>query len=118
MKELYDTHPDTRDTWDATSTSGSTGVPLVLYQSQREPACTNANLGPYHDELHGYNPVFGKMLSFESSYRKEKKQQDSFLQKFGILQRRKLSETRCTAEGMPGCDPGAERVSSGSDLSA
>ena len=49
----------------------------------------------------GYNPVFGKMLSFESSYRKEKKQQDSFLQKFGILQRRKLSETRCTAEGMP-----------------
>ena len=100
MKELYDTHPDTRDTWDATSTSGSTGVPLVLYQSQREHACTNANWIRILMSF-GYNPVFGKMLSFESSYRKEKKQQDSILQKFGILQRRKLSETRCTAEGMP-----------------
>ena len=79
MKELYDTHPDTRDTWDATSTSGSTGVPLVLYQSQREHACTNANWIRILMSF-GYNPVFGKMLSFESSYRKEKKQQDSFFQ--------------------------------------
>lgn len=100
MKELYDTHPETRDSWDATSTSGSTGVPLTLYQSQREHACTNANWIRILMTF-GYNPVFGKMLSFESSYRKEKKQRDSILQRFGILQRRKLSETRCTEEGMP-----------------
>lgn len=100
MKELYDTHPETRDFWDATSTSGSTGVPLTLYQSQREHACTNANWIRILMTF-GYNPVFGKMLSFESSYRKEKKQRDSILQRFGILQRRKLSETRCTEEGMP-----------------
>lgn len=99
MKELYDTHPDTRDSWDATSTSGSTGVPLTLYQSQREHACTNANWIRILMTF-GYNPVFGKMLSFESSYRKEKKQHDSILQRFGILQRRKLSETRCVGEGM------------------
>ena len=30
MKEMYDTHPESRDSWDATSTSGSTGVPLTL----------------------------------------------------------------------------------------
>ncbi|MFR8549152.1 MAG: hypothetical protein ACLVEV_11085, partial [Lachnospiraceae bacterium] len=43
MKELYDTHPKERDSWDATSTSGSTGIPLKLYQSQREHACANAS---------------------------------------------------------------------------
>ncbi len=100
MKELYDTHPKERDSWDATSTSGSTGVPLTLYQSQREHACTNANWIRILMTF-GYNPIFGKMLSFESSYRKEKQQRDSVLQRFGILQRRKLSETRCTEEGMP-----------------
>lgn len=100
MKELYEANPDKRDSWDATSTSGSTGVPLTLYQSQREHACTNANWIRILMTF-GYNPVFGKMLSFESSYRKEKKKHDSILQRFGILQRRKLSETRCTEEGMP-----------------
>lgn len=100
MKEMYDTHPESRDSWDATSTSGSTGVPLTLYQSQREHACTNANWIRVLMTF-GYNPFFGKMITFESSYRKEKKQHDSILQRFGILQRRKLSETRCTPEGMP-----------------
>ena len=100
MKEMYDTHPEARDSWDATSTSGSTGVPLTLYQSQREHACTNANWIRVLMTF-GYNPFFGKMITFESSYRKEKKQHDSILQRFGILQRRKLSETRCTPEGMP-----------------
>ncbi len=99
MKELYDTHPKERDSWDKTSTSGSTGVPLVLYQSQREHACTNANWIRVLMTF-GYNPVFGKMLTFESSYRKEVKQQDSILQRFGILQRRKLSEKRCTGDEM------------------
>lgn len=99
MKELYDTHPDTRDSWDATSTSGSTGVPLTLYQSQREHACTNANWIRVLMSL-GYHPFTGKMITFESSYRKEQKKHDSILQRFGILQRRKLSETRCTPEGM------------------
>lgn len=64
MKEMYDTHPDTRDTWDATSTSGSTGVPLKLYQSQREHACANASWIRTLMTF-GYNPFFGKMVSFE-----------------------------------------------------
>ena len=99
MKEMYDTHPDTRDSWDATSTSGSTGVPLRLYQSQREHACANASWIRTLMSF-GYDPFFGKMISFESSYRTEKKQHDSILQKFGILQRRKLSEKRCVGDGM------------------
>lgn len=99
MKELYDTHPETRNSWDATSTSGSTGVPLTLYQSQREHACANANWIRVLMTF-GYNPVFGKMISFESSYRKEKKSRDSILQRFGILQRRILSEKRCEGDGM------------------
>ncbi len=100
MKELYDTHPETRDSWDATSTSGSTGVPLRLYQSQREHAYTNANWIRVLMSF-GYDPFFGKMITFESSYRSEKKAHDSILQKFGVLRRRKLSEKRCeTDEGM------------------
>lgn len=99
MKEMYDTHPETRDSWDATSTSGSTGVPLRLYQSQREHACANASWIRTLMSF-GYDPFFGKMISFESSYRTEKKQHDSILQKFGILQRRKLSEKRCVGDGM------------------
>lgn len=99
MKELYDTHPDTRDTWDATSTSGSTGIPLKLYQSQREHACANASWIRILMSF-GYNPFFGRMVSFESSYRSEKKKRDSFVQRFGILQRRTLSEKRCTGDGM------------------
>ena len=99
MKEMYDTHPDTRDSWDATSTSGSTGVPLRLYQSQKEHACANASWIRTLMSF-GYDPFFGKMISFESSYRTEKKQHDSILQKFGILQRRKLSEKRCVGDGM------------------
>ncbi len=99
MKELYDTHPETRDQWDATSTSGSTGIPLRLYQSQRERACANASWIRILQSF-GYRPFTGRMISFESSYRTEKKQHDSFIQRFGILQRRKLSEKRCIGDGM------------------
>lgn len=99
MKELYDAHPETRDQWDATSTSGSTGIPLRLYQSQRERACANASWIRILQSF-GYRPFTGKMISFESSYRTEKKQHDSFIQRFGILQRRKLSEKRCVGNGM------------------
>ena len=98
MKELYDTHPEERDSWDATSTSGSTGIPLRLYQSQREHACANASWIRILMSF-GYNPFFGKMVSFESSYRSEKKSRDSFIQRFGILQRRILSEKRCIGDG-------------------
>lgn len=98
MKELYDANPRTRDTWDATSTSGSTGIPLRLYQSQREHAITNASWIRILMSF-GYNPFFGKMVSFESSYRSEKKKRDSFIQRFGILQRRILSEKRCVGDG-------------------
>ena len=98
MKELYDTHPGERDSWDATSTSGSTGIPLRLYQSQREHACANASWIRILMSF-GYNPFFGKMVSFESSYRSEKKSRDSFIQRFGILQRRILSEKRCIGDG-------------------
>lgn len=97
MKELYDANPGVRDSWDATSTSGSTGIPLRLYQSQREHAVTNASWIRILMSF-GYNPFFGKMVSFESSYRSEKKKRDSFLQRFGILQRRILSERRCTGD--------------------
>ena len=98
MKELYDTHPEERDSWDATSTSGSTGIPLRLYQSQREHACANASWIRILMSF-GYNPFFGEMVSFESSYRSEKKSRDSFIQRFGILQRRILSEKRCIGDG-------------------
>ena len=98
MKELYDTHPEERDSWDATSTSGSTGIPLRLYQSQREHACANASWIRILMSF-GYNPFFGKMVSFESRYRSEKKSRDSFIQRFGILQRRILSEKRCIGDG-------------------
>ncbi len=97
MKELYDANPGVRDGWDATSTSGSTGIPLRLYQSQREHAVTNANWIRILMSF-GYNPFFGKMVSFESSYRSEEKKRDSFIQRFGILQRRILSEKRCIGD--------------------
>ena len=97
MKELYDANPKTRDDWDATSTSGSTGIPLRLYQSQREHAITNASWIRILMSF-GYKPFTGRMISFESSYRTEKKQHDSILQKFGILQRRRLSERRCSGD--------------------
>ena len=100
MKDLYDQNPDKRDSWDETSTSGSTGIPLKLYQSQREHACANANWIRILMTF-GYNPFFGRMISFESSYRSTKVKRDSVLQKFGILQRHILSERRCTEEGMP-----------------
>lgn len=58
------------------------------------------------------------MITFESSYRKEKKQHDSILQRFGILQRRKLSETRCTPEGMPDVIKDLNDYKPGSDLPA
>jgi phenylacetate-coenzyme A ligase PaaK-like adenylate-forming protein len=99
MKELYDQNPDKRDQWDATSTSGSTGIPLRLYQSQREHAIANASWIRILMSF-GYNPFFGRMVSFESSYRSEKKKRDSFVQRFGILQRRILSENRCNGDGM------------------
>ena len=86
MKDLYDQNPDKRDSWDETSTSGSTGIPLKLYQSQREHACANANWIRILMTF-GYNPFFGRMISFESSYRSTKVKRDSVLQKFGILQR-------------------------------
>ena len=97
MKEMYNAHPETRDSWDASSTSGSTGVPLTVYQSQREHACTNANWIRILMTF-GYNPFFGKMVSFESSYRKVTKKQDSIVQRLGILQRRILSEKRCVGD--------------------
>ncbi len=99
MKELYEQNPGKRDSWDATSTSGSTGIPLKLYQSQREHAAANASWIRILMSF-GYNPFFGKMVSFESSYRGEKTSRDSVVQKFGILQRRILSEKRCTKDGM------------------
>lgn len=99
MKDLYDANPRKRDSWDATSTSGSTGVPLRLYQSQREHACANASWIRILMTF-GYHPFTGKMVTFESSYRTEKKQKDSFLQSLGILRRRKLSEKRCAGDGM------------------
>ena len=97
MKELYDQNPDRRDSWDATSTSGSTGVPLTLYQSQREHAFANANWIRILMTF-GYDPFFGKMVSFESSYRKQKSSRDSFIQRLGILQRRIISEKRCVGD--------------------
>ncbi len=100
MKELYELNPDRRDSWDETSTSGSSGIPLKLYQSQREHAAANASWIRILMSF-GYNPFFGKMVSFESSYRSEAKSRDSVVQKLGILQRRILSEKRCTQEGMP-----------------
>lgn len=99
MKQLHDENPDKRDSWDETSTSGSTGIPLKLYQSQREHACANANWIRTLMSF-GYNPFFGKMITYESSYRTEKKKHDSIVQKFGILQRRKISEKRCVGDGM------------------
>lgn len=98
MKELYDANPRIRDSWDATSTSGSTGVPLTLYQSQREHACTNANWIRTLMTF-GYKPFTGKMITYESSYRKETKKNDSVVQKLGILRRRKISEARCVGDG-------------------
>lgn len=99
MKELWEQNPKKRDSWDATTTSGSTGIPLKLYQSQREHATANASWIRILMSF-GYNPFLGRMVSFESSYRDEKAGRDSAVQKLGILQRRILSEKRCTEEGM------------------
>ena len=99
MRELYEQNPGKRDLWDATSTSGSSGIPLKLYQSQREHAIANASWIRILMSF-GYDPFFGKMISFESSYRDTKTRRDSVVQKLGILQRRILSEKRCTDDGM------------------
>ncbi len=98
MKQVHDENPGKRDKWDSTSTSGSTGIPLTLYQTQREHAFMNANWLRILMTF-GYNPFFGKMISYESSYRKNQKATDSPLQKLGILRRKRISEKRCTGDG-------------------
>jgi phenylacetate-CoA ligase len=71
--------------WFHDTTSGSSGVPLMLLYSPREKAYTMANWFRVMC-IAGYNPFLGKTMSRKSAH-STSAGADTFLQKLGILRR-------------------------------
>ena len=73
------------DSWYHDTTSGSSGVPLMLLVSPKEKAYNMANWFRVM-MVAGYNPFFGKTMSRKSAH-SISGGHDTFLQRFGILRR-------------------------------
>lgn len=100
MQKEAEAHPEMEGKWDVISTSGSSGTPLRILQTQKEVAAGNANWIRIL-RISGYNPFLGRMYSFETSHRDPAaKKEDSFIQRFGILQRKVVDEKTCVGEGV------------------
>ncbi len=84
------------DVWYHDRTSGSTGNPLMLLISPREKAYNMANWFRVM-LLCGYNPFFGKTMSPVSTH-SQSGQQKTILQKFGILRREFLDNSKSDKE--------------------
>lgn len=78
------------ENWFHDTTSGSSGVPLMLLVSPREKAYNMANWFRVMMTA-GYNPFFGKTMSRRSAH-SVTGGSDTFLQKFGILRRGFVSQ--------------------------
>ncbi|MEE1227907.1 MAG: hypothetical protein U0K57_02970 [Lachnospiraceae bacterium] len=83
MNEL-DQDPKYKE-WYHDTTSGSSGVPLMLLVSPKEKAYNMANWFRVM-MVAGYNPFFGKTMSRKSAHSLSAGN-DTFLQRFGILRR-------------------------------
>ncbi len=84
------------DLWYHDRTSGSTGNPLMLLFSPREKAYNMANWFRVM-LLCGYNPFFGKTMSPVSTH-SQSGTQKTVLQKFGILRREFLDNSKSEEE--------------------
>ena len=88
MKEL-DKDPKYKD-WYHDTTSGSSGVPLMVLMSPREKAYNMANWFRVL-LIAGYNPFFGKTMSRMSAH-SVTGEHEAFFQKMGILRRGFLNQ--------------------------
>ena len=100
MQEEWNEHPEKRGRINILSTSGSSGVPLMMLYSQREQGCSDANWIRALSAA-GYRPLFGKMYSFRTVHRDpDDKSRDSFIQKLGLMRREIISEDYCVGDGI------------------
>ena len=100
MQQEWEDHPELHDRLNVHSTSGSSGVPLKVLYTQQEQGCSDANWIRVLKAA-GYKPLFGKMYSFQTSHRDPSdKTRDSFIQKFGLMRRKVVSEDYCVGDGI------------------
>ena len=100
MQKNWEDHPKERDSWQMLSTSGSSGTPLRIVQTHKEHARSNAN---WIRELMvaGYKPLRGKMYSFQTSHKAATAgKNDSFIQKFGLMRRKVVTEDSIVGDGI------------------
>lgn len=92
MDEEAERDPQKYRYWHVSPTSGSTGRPLRVLISPRENAWVVANwlrtMG-----YGGFNPFTGKTMSRPNSLHGPVKEEDSIVQRMGILRRRYMSDT-------------------------
>lgn len=100
MQQEWEDHPEKHDSLNVHSTSGSSGVPLKVLYTQREQGCSDANWIRVLSAA-GYHPFRGKMYSFQTSHRDPSdKSRDSFIQRFGVMRRKVVSEDYCVGDGI------------------
>ena len=100
MQDEISSHPEKEGSWEMYKTSGSSGVPLRFVMSLREAACMNANWIRV-TMFAGYKPLTQKMISFLTTHTEfDPEKGDSFIQKFGILQRKVVPEHLYVGEKM------------------
>lgn len=88
-------NPEKYKYWHEVPTSGSTGRPLRVLRSPHESAFGVANWLRMMT-MAGYNPFTGKTLSRPNSLHLQNdkmKERDSFIQRFGILRHKYMSDT-------------------------
>ena len=94
MKE--EAEKDCYKNWYHDCTSGSTGNPMMILFSPREKAYNMANWFRVM-LLYGYNPFFGKTMSPVSTH-SQSGEKTTVLQKFGILRRRFIDNSKTEEE--------------------
>ncbi|MBQ9155469.1 MAG: phenylacetate--CoA ligase family protein [Eubacterium sp.] len=100
MQKEWDDHPEIHDRVNVLSTSGSSGVPLKTLYTQKEQAFSDANWVRVLSAA-GYRPLRGKMYSFQTSHKDPNdKSRDSFIQRFGLMRRKVVSEDYCVGDGI------------------
>lgn len=93
-------NPEKYKDWHISPTSGSSGAPLRTLVSPKENAWMTANWLRVLS-MPGYNPFTGKTMCRPNSLHGPVKERDSFVQRFGILRRKQMSDAlknRLTSE--------------------
>lgn len=88
INEEFNKNPHKYKKWFRDGTSGSSGIPLTIYQSTREKSITNAKWLREHT-LNGFNPLFSKTFCIISPHRLTKR--DSIFQNIGLFRRKSVS---------------------------